>query len=95
MKLRWTKPALHDLEALGDYIARSNPAAAKRTVTAILEQADKLTAHPHVGRPGRVPETRELVVVGTPFIVPYRVRDVEVQVLAVVHSAREWPDAFD
>lgn len=83
MKLRWTAPALRDLEEIGDCIARDNPAAAARVVTSILDQVESLTTHPHIGRPGRVPETRELVVPDTPYIVPYRVRGDKVQVLAV------------
>jgi toxin ParE1/3/4 len=95
MKLRWTAPALRDLEALGDYIARDNPAAAAKTITQILEQADTLAAHPHAGRAGRVSGTRELVISGTPFIVPYRVRGDDVELLAVLHGARQWPGNFN
>ncbi len=94
MKLRWTAPALRDLEEVGDYIARDNPAAADRVVTSILDQVESLTTHPHIGRPGRVPETRELVIADTPYIVPYRVRGDDVQVLAVLHGARRWPQNF-
>ncbi|MGO8737686.1 type II toxin-antitoxin system RelE/ParE family toxin [Rhodoblastus sp.] len=96
MKVRWTTPALRDLEAIGDFIERENSAAvAARIVTAILDQADNLANFPHLGRAGRVPGTRELVVVATPFIAPYRVRDAEVEILAVFHGARQWPEKFD
>ena len=96
MRLRWTKPALRDLEAIGDYIARENSTlVAARVVTAILEQTDNLRAFPHIGRAGRVSGTRELVVVNTPFIAPYRVRDAEIEILAVFHGARQWPDKFN
>ncbi|HYA81180.1 MAG TPA: type II toxin-antitoxin system RelE/ParE family toxin [Methylocystis sp.] len=94
MKLRWTTPALRDLEAIGDYIAQDNPAAAARVVTSILDHAEMLVRHPHIGRPGRVPETRELVVANTPYIAPYRVRGDVVQILAVLHGARRWPESF-
>lgn len=94
MRLRWAAPALRDLEEIGDYIARDNPAAADRVVTQILNQTDALATHPHIGRPGRVPDTRELVVADTPYIVPYRVRGDEVQILAVLHGARRWPRSF-
>ncbi|MCQ4191704.1 type II toxin-antitoxin system RelE/ParE family toxin [Methylocystis suflitae] len=96
MRVRWTTPALRDLEVIGDHIERDNSAAvAARVVMTILDQADNLAEFPHMGRPGRIPNTRELVVVDTPFIVPYRVRDAEVEILAVVHGARQWPDKFD
>lgn len=92
MTPHWTAPALHDLEAIGDYIARDNPAAAARLVTAIFQHVDNLVAFPHIGRPGRVHGTRELIVPGTPYIVPYKVRDAEVEILAVFHGSRRPPE---
>jgi toxin ParE1/3/4 len=95
MRLRWTVPALRDLETIGDYIARENPAAAARVVTDILDRTKRLAEHPHIGRPGRVPGTRELVVTDTPYIVPYRVCGDVLQFLAVPQGARRWPDRFN
>jgi toxin ParE1/3/4 len=96
MRVRWTVPALRDLEAIGEYIGRNNSAAiAARIVTAILDQAENLAAFPHIGRPGRIAGTRELVIVDTPFIAPYRVRDDAVEILAVFHGSRQWPDALN
>jgi toxin ParE1/3/4 len=48
--------------------------------------------NPRIGRPGRVPESRELVVAHTPYIVPYRLRPGTIEVLGVYHGARRWPD---
>jgi toxin ParE1/3/4 len=55
-----------------------------------------LVDHPALGRFGRVPGTRELVVPSTPYIVAYTVdsRRNVVQVLAVIHGARLWPAEF-
>ena len=50
-----------------------------------------LKEHPAVGRPGRVAGTRELLVTGTPYILPYRVAGDVLEVLRVLHSARRWP----
>ena len=94
MRTRWTRPALADLEAIGDFVARENPHAAQRLVARIVSAVETLRDHPHLGRPGRIAGTRELVVSETPFVVPYRVVDGEVQVLAVFHGARLWPDEF-
>lgn len=95
MRLRWTVPALGDLEEIGDYIARDDPLAAARIVTAILDQAEALTTHPHLGRPGRVADTRERVITDMPYLVPYRVRGEDVGILAVLQCARRWPQSFD
>jgi toxin ParE1/3/4 len=94
VKIVWTAPALRDLEAIGDYIARDNRAAAVDTAS-ILESVDKLATFPQAGRAGRVPGTRELVVPNTPFIAPYRVRRERVEILAVFHGARRWPEKLD
>jgi toxin ParE1/3/4 len=56
---------------------------------------DILARHPFAGRKGRVPDTRELVISGTPFLVAYRIEKKEVRILAVLHAAREWPEEFE
>lgn len=94
MRPRWTAPALRDLEAIGDYIARDDPAAAAKTIGRILDQTDLLADQPHLGRAGRIAGTRELVVAATPFVVPYRVRNGTIEILAVFHGARRWPERF-
>jgi toxin ParE1/3/4 len=94
VQVRWLRAALANLEAEADYIARDNPAAAARTVTRISDAVDKLATMPAMGRPGRVPGTRELVVPGTPYIIPYRVRRGAVEILRVFHGARRWPSKF-
>jgi toxin ParE1/3/4 len=58
----------------------------------IVEAVETLRDHPHLGRAGRIAETRELVIAETPYLVPYRVADGDAQILAVIHGARRWPD---
>jgi toxin ParE1/3/4 len=85
---------LANLEAEAEYIAQNNPAAASRMVATIADAVQRLSQHPSLGRAGRVPGTRELVIAGTPYIIPYRVRFGEVQVLRVFHARRRWPKKF-
>jgi addiction module RelE/StbE family toxin len=94
LRTRWTRPALADLEAIGDFVARDNPNAAGRIVSRIVEAVETLRDHSHLGRPGRIAGTRELVIADTPYLVPYRVVDDDVQILAVIHGARRWPDTL-
>ena len=95
MQVRWTWPALNDLDAIQDFVAQDSPAAAYALASTLLDRTTALLAdNPMIGRAGRVAGTRELVVSGTRYIVAYRVREA-VEVLAVVHGAREWPDEFD
>lgn len=94
MRVRWLHAALRNLDIEAEYIARDNPEAAAGAVIAIQASVERLSNHPSMGRPGRVPGTRELVVSGTPYVIPYRVRGEEVQILRVFHGARKWPRRF-
>jgi toxin ParE1/3/4 len=95
LRIRWTGSALADLEAIGDFIALDNPVAAQRMMVGLVASVDALRDHPNLGRPGRLTGTRELVVSGTPYVVPYRVQGDDVQILAVFRDARRWPAAFE
>lgn len=94
MRVRWTTPAREQLAVAHQYIAEENPRAAARMVEKIWKSTRLLGRHPMAGRPGRVDGTREFVVRGTPFLVAYRVVRNEIEILAVMHGARKWPDEF-
>jgi toxin ParE1/3/4 len=94
VRVRWLRAARANLDAEAQYIARDNPSAATRVVLSIIEAVERLRTHPASGRPGRVIGTRELVVPGTPYIVPYRVRGSGGEILRVFHAARRWPTQF-
>ena len=95
MNIIWSPEAIQDLMSLRAYIAEEGPAGARRIVLRILHDVEHLLPdNPHMGRPGRVPGTRELVIPRTPYIVPYRVQRDTIEVLRVYHAARRWPDSF-
>jgi toxin ParE1/3/4 len=95
MKILWSLKAIQDLDSLRAYIAEESPANAQRVVLRILHDVEELLPdHPPMGRAGRVPGTRELIVPRTPYIVPYRVDRQTIQILRVYHGARRWPDSF-
>jgi toxin ParE1/3/4 len=60
----------------------------------IREAVAILRDYPAAGRPGRVPNTRELTITSTPYILPYRVRGEMVEILRVLHGARKGPKEF-
>jgi toxin ParE1/3/4 len=63
MNIVWSPEAIEDLASLRAYIAEDNPAAARRTVRHIIESIEQLIPdNPRIGRAGRVPGTRELVI---------------------------------
>ncbi len=93
MTLIWSDPSLANLAAIRTYIAEQNPAAGARVVARIYDATrNMLAASPHAGRPGRVENTRELVIAKTPYIVAYRIAAGRITVLAVIHSSRQWPE---
>ena len=93
MKIVWSPEAVEDLVSLRAYIAEDSPATAQRTVRLIIESIEQLLPdNPRMGRAGRVPGTRELVIPRTPYIVPYRLQRTTIQILRVYHAARRWPD---
>jgi toxin ParE1/3/4 len=95
MKIVWSSEAIQDLIFLRAYIEEESPAGARRTVMRILQSVESLLPdNPHMGRPGRVPGTRELVIPRTPYIVPYKLQDETIQILRVYHSSRRWPENF-
>ena len=91
MKIIWSPSARADLISVRAYIGQDNPKAAQATAKRLFAAAEQLAEFPASGRPGRLPHTRELVVTGTPFILPYRVRDGTVEIIAVLHGSRKWP----
>ena len=92
MIINWSADAIGDLRALRDYIAEHNPSAAADMGRRIVESVEALADFPAIGRPGRLPHTRELVVPGTPYLVPYKVTEGRVEIIAVIHGARKWPE---
>ena len=91
MKVTWSSTAIEDLKNLRTFIGQEDPAAAEATGHKILVSVEQLLAFPGSGRPGRVPGTRELVVTGTPYVLPYTVVGQEIRIAAVLHGARKWP----
>ena len=94
MKVRWTAIAADDLIAVHEYLSEHAPTRADTIVDRILDGIDVLEEYPNLGRQGRLDGTRELVITGTPFIVFYRLRKSQVEILGVLHAARKWPDAL-
>lgn len=94
MTLVWTARAVGDLVAIADYVSEHHPTAAIALRDRLRSATERLIDFPMVGRPGRVAETRELIVPGTHYIVPYRVRGDRVEILAIFHAARDWPESL-
>jgi toxin ParE1/3/4 len=95
MQVKWLRKALLNLDQEAAHIAKDNPKAAAEFVTHVRHSVSVLFTHPNMGRQGRVPGTRELVITQFPYILPYRVRENRVEILRVFHTARKWPTDFN
>jgi toxin ParE1/3/4 len=93
MTIRWTHPANGDFLGIVSWIAANNPAAATAG-RLILGAVEQLRDFPFRGKPGRSPDTRELVIPGLPYLVVYGVELTPprtVVILRVPHGAMSWP----
>ena len=94
MQVKWLRTALRNLDEEATYIASDDLAAARLVVSHILNAVSMLAEQPGLGRPGRVPGTRELVVGKTRYLVPYSVRGDTVEILRVFHTSRRPPQRW-
>ena len=81
----WTEPALSDLDAIADYIALEDPAAARGLVQRVFQHVEQLAEHPRSG-----PRLQELrgwryrQIVEPPCRVIYREESKRVYILCVM-----------
>lgn len=86
-RLRWTRRALGRLDEIAAFIAQDNPTRATTFVRELRDKVNILTEH-QIGKPGRVYGTKELVL-HKHYVAVYRVKDDEVHILTVLHTAQK------
>jgi len=92
MQVKLTKAANKDLDNIEVYIYQANPKAAKEVVLTIISKIKTILAiNPRIGRPGRIIGTREYIIKGLPYIIPYRVKSGILEVIRVLHEKRIYP----
>ena len=85
----WSEPALSDLDAIGDYIALENPAAAAELIQRIFAHVEQLADHPESGsRPQELKRSRYRQIIEPPCRVFYRYDGEKVFVLHVMRAER-------
>jgi addiction module RelE/StbE family toxin len=90
MKIRWTASAIQDRRDIHDYIAVDNRRAAARMDRLFTETAVQLVDNPKLGKPGQLPGTREMIAHKSYRLV-YEIDEQTVWILALMHTARQWP----
>lgn len=94
MRVKWTRRALREQDAAFEWIIAENPRAAAQAIERLDRATQLLGEHPKIGRPGRIEGTRELVIQHTPYILAYRIGSEQIEILAVIHHARDWPQGL-
>jgi addiction module RelE/StbE family toxin len=84
--LRWTNRALGRLDEIATYIAKDDPTRAMTFVTELRKKVEILKSH-QLGKAGRVFGTKELVLHPN-YLAVYRVKDAEVQIITILHTAQ-------
>ena len=90
MKVIWTPEAEEDRDDIWLHIAADNLRAAVRMDELFSDAATRLADHPKLGRPGKIPGTRELIPHENYRLV-YEIEAETVWVLTLLHAARQWP----
>jgi len=90
-RIKWLRTALKNFDNEISYIASDDPGSARVVAGRIRESLTLLAMQPDIGRPGRVPGTRELLVPKTRYLIPYRVRHGVIEILRLFHSSRRLP----
>lgn len=89
MRLRWTPAAAEDLESIYTYLSEHHPSFVQPTIRLLYDSARSLRNFTERGRPGTIPETRELVLPRLPYIIVYRVTDQVIEILRIYHGAQD------
>ena len=94
LPIKWTESAWEDMDGITDYLPAEGMAfeAVEEYARRIFKAPEHLAVFPGAGKPGRMPDTRELIVKNTPYALIYTVRDDKVRILRVMHGSRQFPD---
>lgn len=95
MKVYWTNNAIDHLVSIYEYISLNSPTYGKRMVDRITRRSQQITDHPLSGR--KVPEydaddIRELIE--KPYRIIYRIKEDQIDVVAIIHGARLLSDQY-
>jgi toxin ParE1/3/4 len=94
MTVNWTSAARAQLRDIYTYLARSSPQYATKMVDRLTRRSQQIAAFPRSGRvvlEANDVNVRELLE--GPYRIIYHLLDDEIDVIAVVHSSRQWPAA--
>jgi addiction module RelE/StbE family toxin len=88
MRIRWTPPAVADMQAISDYLQIHSPHYRQPTMRKLYDNIRALKDAPYVGRPGQIEGTRELLFPPMPYIAVYRVQGQAVEIWRIYHASQ-------
>lgn len=87
----WAETALRDLEAIAEYIALHDPAAASRLVAGAFAKTDQLAHFPESGsRPRELKGTPYRRVIAKPMLLYYRIDGDLIYIVHVTKGERKF-----
>jgi toxin ParE1/3/4 len=89
VRLRYTLPALADLDEVLGYIAAQSPQGARNVHERIHAVIELLLRHPYIGTPTQAPTIRRITTPPYPYLIFYEVAADELIIHAVRHGARD------
>ena len=92
MIVHWTDLAVENLADIHDYVSRTSPGYATLIIDRLIRRSEQIGTFPHSGRV--VPEFTDPTlreVFEEPYRIVYRVKEDQIDVLAVIHGSRAWP----
>lgn len=89
MRIRWTPPAVADMESIGNYLKEHHPHYRQETMRKLFEKIRDLKIAPYLGRAGRVQGTREIFFSPMPYVAVYRVHAQSIEVWRIFHTAQD------
>lgn len=88
-QVKWTEPALEDLNEIAEYIALDTPSAAKKLVANVFESVKRLKEFPLSGKvPEELEDSRYREIIVGPCRIFYRLEDDLVYILYVMRGER-------
>lgn len=94
MELRWSTRAVRDLQHIRLYISEHDPQAAQKVAQTIRHTVQLLIDYPQLGVQTRVEGVYEKQVPNLPFLIPYRIREDVIEILAVFDTRQIKPEGW-
>jgi toxin ParE1/3/4 len=91
MRIRWTPPAVADMQSISDYLKEHHPHYRQPTMRKLYETIRALKGAPYRGRPGRIEGTREILFQPMPYIAVYRIHEQSIEVWRIHHTSQGRP----